>query len=241
MPLTPTEISRKDDHRYGVGVAPCVLMRDMNNTPGHESGSTKPTVQTFTDADRAVEYARMLRAVTTKVPAPRVRSVDGTDVIHDVPAGSSGGELLNRDTAAAILSACGRALAKIHRVDTTAAFENPSRPGVLVHGDFGPGRVRFRRRDLTVTGIVGWEHAHIGAAVEDLAWCEWSVRNAHPDCFDAVPHLYHGYGTDVPPWVTRQSVMLATCRRMGDLAARRKDGTATAWHRRAAITAAWRE
>lgn len=217
-------------------------MRDMNNTTGPNAApvSTETTRRTFTDSDSAVEYAHMLRALTSSVPVPRVRCVDGTDVVCDSPTGRNGATVLNGDTAASVLTACGRALAKVHRIDTAVAFTRPAPTGVLVHGDFGPGRLLFHRRNLTVVGIVGWEYAHIGTAVEDLAWCEWSVRKAHPDCFDAVPHLYYGYGIEVPPWHRRQSAMVAKCRKMGTLAAQRKDGTASRWHRHAAITAAWR-
>jgi hypothetical protein len=52
---------------------------------------------------------------------------------------------------------------------------------VLVHGDAGPGNFLFA--DGKVTGIIDWELAHAGEAMEDLAWV--TLRGA----FDPVPGL----------------------------------------------------
>lgn|GEM_PF-3331843 len=227
-------------------MAPCELMRDMDNTPAGPSNpsltdrSEVPRRYEFDTPDQAGEHARLLRALATVVPVPYVRSVDGTAVVCQPVFGRDGAKVLTAETAAAVLAACGRMLAKVHRVDVSVALEGSGRSGVLVHGDFGPDRVRFAPRALTISGVVGWELAHVGSPVEDLAWCEWSVRSNHADCFDALPHLYHGYGIKVPPWRPRQAAMLAKCRFMGTLAARRKDGTASLWQRRTAITSAWR-
>ncbi|MFD0556210.1 phosphotransferase family protein [Stackebrandtia endophytica] len=221
-------------------------MRDMDNTPGGPSRSKLCDRSNdlrrfeFDTSDQAGRHARLLRALATVVPVPYVRSVDGTTVVCQPVFGRDGAKVLTAETAATVLTACGRLLAKIHRVDASVALEGSGRTGVLVHGDFGPHRVRFAARALTISGVVGWEHAHVGNPVEDLAWCEWSLRSRHPDCFDALPHLYHGYGIEVPPWRPRQAAMLAKCRYMAKSAAQRKDGTASLWQRRTAITSAWR-
>lgn len=218
-------------------------MRDMDNTAGRETAPAPMphTRRSYTAPDHATAQARILRALTGVVPAPRVHSVDGADLVCDTPQGRGGAAVLNGRTATTVLAACGRALAKIHRVDTAAAFEDPPSTGILVHGDFRPERLLFAPHELRITGIVGWDHAHIGSAMEDLAWCEWSIRRRHPECFDAIPHLYYGYGIEVPPWRPRQAAMLAKCRHLGALAAQRKDGTAMTWQRHAAVTAAWRQ
>lgn len=198
----------------------------------------------FGGADAAADaagHARLLRTLWPSVPVPRVRAVVADEVRCDPVEGRNGAVLCDGDTAAAVLAACGRTLAAVHRVDAEVALGGPARVGgVLVHGDFGPHRIWFASDSLTVTGVVGWGFAHLGRPLEDLAWCEWRVRTRHPDCLDALPHLYHGYGGAMPPWAARRAAMVAKCRWMWEKASRRRDGTAATWRRREAITAAWR-
>lgn len=188
---------------------------------------------------RAATEARALRAAHPTVPVPKVVNVTEDSVSYEFVPGRIGAEALDADRAARVLAACGRVLAAVHAVPVTS-IQAEAAPGVFTHGDFGPHNLVFDTATDTVAAVLDWEWAHIGQPVEDLAWCEWIVRTHHPDCADALPHLFHGYGIDAPPWSRRQAAMLAKCRAMQQFAARRHNGTATEWRRRAAITQAWR-
>jgi aminoglycoside phosphotransferase (APT) family kinase protein len=48
------------------------------------------------------------------------------------------------------------------------AVPDPDEPPVLTHGDAGPGNFLFENGRLTA--IIDWELAHVGDAMEDLAW-----------------------------------------------------------------------
>lgn len=210
-----------------------------NETSRHES----QVVKRFTGPDaaqRAEIEARALRAVAPWVPVPALTFATGRELSSEFIDGRHGQDVLDPETAAAVLAACGRTLTAIHAVPPQAVFGGSPVPGVLVHGDFGPQNLLFDTASLTVKAVLDWEWAHPGRSVEDLAWCEWIVRSHHPDCIDALPHLYYGYGVETPAWTVRQAAMLAKCRAMGQFGARRKDGSASLWRRRTAITAAWR-
>lgn len=191
-------------------------------------------------AARADTEARILRAVAAVVPVPAVTNVTDTEVTSRFVPGRHGQEVLTPDLASGVLAACGRTLAGVHAVPLPAVASRDSKNGVLVHGDYGPQNLLFDTATMSVTAVLDWEWAHIGHPVEDLAWCEWIVRTHHADCVDALPHLYYGYGEPMPPWQRRQSAMLGKCRAMQQFGARRKDGSASLWQRRAAVTAAWR-
>lgn len=191
-------------------------------------------------AARAATELRALRAAFPTVPVPAVRSATDIELVCEYVVGVHGQDLLEPDTAAKLLAECGRVLAAIHAVPVSKLSGRPHPPGVLVHGDFGPQNLLFDAATVSVAAVLDWEWAHIGQPVEDLAWCEWIVRSHHADCVDALPHLYHGYGAEMPPWRSRQNAMLGKCRAMRRFGARRQDGTATLWQRRTAITQAWR-
>lgn len=189
---------------------------------------------------RAATEARILRTVADTLPVPAVHSVDGSRLRCEFVNGRPAQDVFGRQTAAEILSACGRVLAEIHAVPAAQVAGRAEASGTLVHGDFGPNNVLLRPDRIAVAAVVDWEWAHFGEKLEDLAWCEWIVRIHHPECVDALPHLYHGYGAVTPPWSRRRAAMLAKCRAFQAHAARRQDGSAAAWQRRTAITASWR-
>ena len=60
---------------------------------------------------------------------------------------------------------------------------------VLVQGDTGPGN--FVVADGHLTGLVDWEFAHLGDAMDDLAWLEYRLRRtADAPTFDALVARY---------------------------------------------------
>lgn len=212
---------------------------------GHSHGTRRDgdlVVKDFSGPDaptRARREAGVLRAVAPVLPVPTLKHAEGNVVTTGYVEGRHGQDLLGPDTAAGVLASSGRMLARVHGVPVAAVAPRHHGPGVLVHGDFGPQNLLFGVGDLSVVAVLDWEWAHIGDPVEDLAWCEWMVRTHHPDCVDALPHLYYGYGAAMPPWQRRHAAMVAKCRALHRYAVERKDGTASQWQRRIAVTSAW--
>ncbi len=154
--------------------------------------------------------------------------------------GVPGQDLIGAGLAGPVLAACGQMLRQVHAADP-ALVDPAARPGqVLVHGDYGPNNTLFSPDGAAVTGVVDWEWAHAGAAVEDLAWCEWIVRMHHRDEVAALDGFFSGYGSR-PSWAERQQVMTSRCRDMLELCQRwRPAGPAVArWRDRLRITGSW--
>lgn len=198
--------------------------------------------------------AAVLRAIGSVVPVPAVERVGADYITMRHMPGTHGQDALNPDTAAAVLAACGRVLARIHAVPAAVLpFERtPDMAALgltsLVHGDFGPNNVLLDTGTREVTAVLDWEWSHLGRPVEDLSWCEWIVRMHHPDCIDALPHLHHGYGSQAPSWEQRRGAMLARIRELHDHCASETDparlegarADVAEWRRRHAITVNWR-
>ncbi|HZE41690.1 MAG TPA: phosphotransferase [Stackebrandtia sp.] len=182
---------------------------------------------------------RALKAAAGTVPVPRVLRTGGAELVCQFVDGTHGQRLLNPERAAGILAECGRVLAALHTVSVAPLGGADGSPKVLVHGDYGPQNLLLDEETLRVTAVLDWEWSHIGRPIEDLAWCEWIVRTHHADCVDALPHLFHGYGTPPAPWPKRQEAMLAKCRAMRRFGAARRDGSAALWRRRTAVTSSW--
>lgn len=92
-----------------------------------------------------------------------------------------------------------------------------------------------------VTGVLDWEFAHRGDAIEDLAWAEWIVRMHHPQHVDALAGLFTGFGRR-PPWRDRQTSMSSRCAQLRDRClSQGLPEAADEWASRSRITAAWRE
>jgi len=114
---------------------------------------------------------------------------------------------------------------------------------MLVHGDFGPQNMLFDLERDRVTGILDWEFAHRGQAIEDLAWCEWIVRMHHPGQVSLLGEFFGAYGGDIPPWPARRAIMAGRCRSLLDFCHHQEPGGPgeVQWARRLAVTAAWTE
>lgn len=194
---------------------------------------------------RSTESA-VLRAIASVVPVPALEDEGEEYITMRLMPGAHGQELLEPDNAARVLAACGRMLTRIHAVPT-AVLALPGGPahGVLVHGDFTPGNLLFGAGLREITAVLDWEWAHLGRPVEDLAWCEWSVRTHRPDCVTALPHLYHGYGVQRPAWPVLRGAMLSRIRDL--IAFHSRDESVygrmllAKWKRRRAVTTGWRD
>ena len=174
-----------------------------------------------------------------KIPVPPVRAARGDVLELGFVPGTPGQELLDLGHAEAVLRSSGRILRRIHVVPADFLRERPGNQ-VLVHGDFGPNNLLFDPDTFEVTAVVDWEFAHLGDAVEDLAWCEWIVRMHHPGSIDGLSHFFDAYGLDVPPWRARQAAMVKQCEALRRLCDRQKNAAGVRlWEQRIAITAAW--
>ncbi|WP_407565990.1 phosphotransferase family protein [Streptomyces sp. 184] len=207
--------------------------------------------KTYDGPDAALRLRRehtVLTGLRDRLPVPPVRAVSADDLTLGHVAGVPGQELLDGGHAAAVLTACGEVLRRIHGAgrDVLPEEDGPGDPpagAVLVHGDFGPNNLLLDPGTFAVTAVVDWEFAHRGAAVEDLAWCEWIVRTHHPGHRGALDGFFRAYGGEVPPWPVRRAAMLAKCAEMRRFCERWEAGGpgVRQWADRAAVTAGWAE
>ncbi|MGH8867155.1 MAG: phosphotransferase [Actinomycetes bacterium] len=186
-------------------------------------------------ADRQARESACLRALAGMLPVPEVVDERPGALRTRRPAGVGGKDLLAVGQARYVLQLAGRLLREVQAVDASG-LDLPGEGPVLVHGDFGPQHLVVDGE--RVTGLVDWDHARRGHAVEDLAWAEWFIRMYHPD---AVPHLdalFEGYG-ERPCWTVRRAAMLEACARRE----RRAESPAAAdmWQARAEVTKTWAE
>ena len=101
-----------------------------------------------------------------------------------------------------------------------------------MHGDFGPQNILFTLEPMGVSAVLDWELAHVGSAVEDLAWVEWIIRTHHPQAIEFLPELFDGSGV-WPSWSDRHAVMTRRCRDYIAFCEESGFDTATAqWRRR---------
>lgn len=214
-------------------------------------GDAARVEKTYQGPDAELRLARereMLTALRGLLPVPAVRAVpphadDRRTLILQFLPGEHGQDLIEQGHAGEVLRACGEVLRRLHAVPAEA-LGSPAEPGqVLVHGDFGPNNVLLDPVSFAVTGLLDWEFAHLGAPLEDLAWCEWIVRAHHPGHRDALAEFFSGYRGPVPTWSERRAAMLSQCRSLEEFCRRwEPDGPAVRqWKERAAATARWAE
>jgi aminoglycoside phosphotransferase (APT) family kinase protein len=198
--------------------------------------------KTYDGPDARARCAAEVRALTQLhgvVPVPAVISNRPAVLVTAYVAGEHGQDLLDAGRAHEVLTGCGTMLRQLHEVDP-AVFGAAAESGVIRHGDFGPNNILFDPETMAVTAILDWEFSGIGAAIEDIAWCEWIVRMHHPDAVTALPAFFNAYGW-TPPWEERKRVMLARCRWL-EFFCKRWDpnsGSVHQWQARTVTTATW--
>ena len=75
----------------------------------------------------------------------------------------------------------------------------PRQPVVLLHGDFHPGNVLWRRG--AVSGVVDWQAACTGPAVGDVAHCRVNLLTFGSDAAERFTALWeHAAGATYHPW-----------------------------------------
>jgi tRNA A-37 threonylcarbamoyl transferase component Bud32 len=183
-------------------------------------------------------------ALAAWLPVPSVLEHHPDDpslVMTELP-GRPGQDLIDEGHADTVMALVGDVMRTVHSVPRTAVAELDGRGPVLVHGDFGPHNMLFDfAAEQPVVGLVDWEFAHHGDAVEDLAWAEWTLRMHHPAHVTAVGLLLEHAGSPAP-WSERHAAMVRRCGEVLTLVTAQgsPDGVAL-WRRRLADTEGWRE
>jgi aminoglycoside phosphotransferase len=197
----------------------------MANGYTHRTTRTGDVVtKAYLGPDAEACCARETAAVTALaclLPVPRVIAAGPAQLRTALAPGVHGQDLMQAGLAGPVLAACGRMLRQIHELPIPAVLSGgSSRPrGVLVHGDFGPNNVLLDARARAVTAVLDWEWTHVGAPVEDLAWCEFIVRMHHPSDLRALDAFYSAYGSR-PAWADLHQAISSRCQWMLELCER---------------------
>jgi Ser/Thr protein kinase RdoA (MazF antagonist) len=190
-----------------------------------------------------VEHAA-LTGLAGRFPVPAVlhRSAAGLHIAH--VTGRHGQEALDdpdQRHARRVLRLCGALRRELSALDPASVPGLPGTGPVVVHGDFGPQNLLVTPGGDTALAVIDWECAHLGSAVEDLAWAEWIVRTHHPHLVDCLGDLFAGYGAR-PGWPERRAAMLRICHRCREFCRRWEDPAAVElWDGRIAATEAFSE
>jgi aminoglycoside phosphotransferase (APT) family kinase protein len=197
----------------------------------------------------AGSFARAQREFTClthllgKYPVPEVVEFDDSVpmIVLTTVAGRHGQELIAEGHAPTVLRLVGQQLAELQTIDSSTIPGLEGEGDVIVHGDFGAQNI-VCSLDLThVSGVLDWESAHIGGAIEDLAWAEWIVRMHHPEAQDDLSELFGGSGLSIC-WSDRQSAMVRQCRHyIAHCEASGLEEPAAEWRRRLVATERWHE
>jgi aminoglycoside phosphotransferase len=186
--------------------------------------------------------AAALMALAGLLPVPRVIAAGRAQLRTALAPGLHGQDLIEAGLARPVLAACGRMLRQIHELPIPPVMSGGSSRlgGVLVHGDFGPNNVLLDARARDVTAVLDWEWMHVGAPVEDLAWCEFIVRMHHPSDQPALDAFYSSYGSR-PAWADLHQAITRRCEWMLELCERwQPDGVGVArWGERLTSVRSW--
>jgi len=187
--------------------------------------------------------AQCLRRAASVLPVPAVVDEDEERGALRTTwiAGTPGQDVLRSGSPRSVLAATGSLLQQLQR--DAASLLAPVLEGagtVVVHGDFGPQNLLLGTHG-EVVALLDWEFAHMGDALEDLAWAEWIVRMHHADAVDALDALFIAYGMQ-PRWEARREAMVVHCAKLRQRCETegRVDAEET-WRSRLEATEQWRE
>jgi aminoglycoside phosphotransferase len=212
-----------------------------NHVTRHDDVVTKAYQGPDAARSRACEAA-VLQGLAGRLPVPAVLGGSNASIQLSFMPGVHGQDLISAGLADQVLRACGCMLRRIHSVALPWLAADSRKGAVLVHGDYGPNNVLLDPQGLMITAVLDWERAHVGARIEDVAWCEWIVRMHHPHNAGALNAFFDGYGYR-PDWSARQQAMITQCQQLLDLCTRWQPGgdSARLWKQRLAITQSWPE
>ena len=88
--------------------------------------------------------------------------------------------------------------------------------------------------------MLDWEWAHVGAAVEDLAWCDFIIRLQHAAGLAALDAFYAAYGFR-PARADVHQAIIGRCQRMLEFCERWEPGGASSgnWVKRLEVAGSW--
>jgi aminoglycoside phosphotransferase len=155
--------------------------------------------------------------------------------------GRHGQELIDEGRASQVLRLIGRQLSDLQSFNPSTVPGLTGRGDVIVHGDYGPQNILFLLDPMRVSGVLDWELAHFGSAVEDFAWAEWIIRTHHPDASEDLPELFAESVLRFS-WSDRQAAMVSQCRHhLAFCEESGLDSAASDWRRRLKVTESWNE
>jgi Ser/Thr protein kinase RdoA (MazF antagonist) len=202
-------------------------------------------VEKLYDGPRRFDNARRelacLHTLAPHLPVPAVVDADLSipRLALDDVSGTHGQDLIDQGHASWVLDLVGTTLTVLQSLPPDTVRGLAGTGPVLVHGDFGPQNMLFDVDAHTVTGILDWESAHVGARVEDLAWAEWIVRMHHAETVDAVDVLLAA-ANDRSSWGERHAAMVRQCEEILDYCnSAGMEDAAAAWQDRLRCTRAW--
>lgn len=168
-------------------------------------------VKRYLGANSAADLeAALLRALQSALPVPAVIAVSARELHMQFVPGINGQPALegaSESEARNMFAILGRLLARIHDLGAALSVELPGQGRSLVHGDFSWPNTIFSEDRSELRALVDWERAHLGDAVEDLAWFEWNVRKWWSPRLYGMTDFFEAYGNR-PDWSSRQQTML---------------------------------
>ena len=188
------------------------VARPSHGYTNHHRRLGRHVEKTYLGTHRLEHARRELACLSTLGDHLPVATVIGADLAIPqlnltVLPGEHGQDLIDGGYARIVLQLAGAALAALQSLPVSLVPDFDGDGPVIVHGDFGPQNLLFDLDTGRVTGVLDWEFAHRGDAVEDLAWAEWIVRMHHPRAVDALDSLFLGARLQ-PPWTQRHDEML---------------------------------
>lgn len=136
----------------------------------------------------------------------------------------------------------GQHLKAIHEIPKESVAPQLAGDGsVFVHGDYNINNILLSKVDGSIIGIIDWEKAHLGEAINDLCWYEWIFRQAYPDKVHTLQHFYKGYGDNIE-WERRKAGMIYLLNRASNRAKDKDDPDGiTYWRQHCDIAAGYTE
>jgi aminoglycoside phosphotransferase len=186
--------------------------------------------------ERCSSERRAVASLRGHLPVPEILLYDDVSMATRFVPGVNGRVALSEGDAAEVLELSGTTLRMLQTVPARTVFGDAPDSLVVVHGDFGPNNLVIDPGTGHVAAVVDWEWCHLGESVEDVAWCEWTVRNHHPEYAHLLGAFFDSYGT-TPPWAERHGAMLSQLRRLLAFAVDRDGDSPLVVARRAQLSA----
>ncbi|MGJ8651220.1 MAG: phosphotransferase family protein [Opitutaceae bacterium] len=167
----------------------------------------------------------VLEFLTGKLPVPKVLEHDDTRLILQTEFidANHAADLNDTTKIEALHFTCGQHLKAIHEIPRESAAKQLAGKGsVFVHGDYNINNILLSKEDGSIIGIIDWEKAHLGEAINDLCWYEWIFRQSHPDKVQTLQHFYEGYGDNIE-WERRKAGMIYLLDRASNRAKEKND------------------